>query len=152
VGGHGFLPVALFRQRRAAPLGAELREQSSRQVIVMPDFWICDRFAALGAKNVKGSENNGRNQIPRPIHPFCAPGATAVTAGSGYGALYRTIQQRVSAMAEHVVSEGRLFAQQRMSAMLEHVVSEGRLFALKPSEWSMLLGGVMLCGLLTLLF
>lgn len=69
----------------------------------------------------------------RRIHPFCALGATAVTAGSGYGAAHTTIQQRVS-------------------AMLEYVVSEGRLFALKPSEWSMLLGGVVLCGLLTLLF
>ena len=36
--------------------------------------------------------------------------------------------------------------------MLAYVVSEGRLFALKPSEWSMLLSGVVLCGLLTLLF
>jgi len=36
--------------------------------------------------------------------------------------------------------------------MVEFVISEGRLFALKPSEWSMLLGGVMFCGLLTLLF
>jgi hypothetical protein len=36
--------------------------------------------------------------------------------------------------------------------MLEYVMSEGRVFALKPSEWSMLLGGVILCGLLTLLF
>ena len=35
--------------------------------------------------------------------------------------------------------------------MLAYVVNEGRLFALKPSEWSMLLGGVTLCGLLTLL-
>jgi hypothetical protein len=39
-----------------------------------------------------------------------------------------------------------------MPAMLTYVVSEGRLFALKPSEWSMLLGGVALCGFLTLLF
>ena len=36
--------------------------------------------------------------------------------------------------------------------MFAYVVSEGRLFALKASEWSMLLGGVALCGLLTLLF
>ena len=36
--------------------------------------------------------------------------------------------------------------------MLAYVVSEGRLFALKPSDWSLLLGGVMFCGLLTLLF
>jgi hypothetical protein len=35
--------------------------------------------------------------------------------------------------------------------MLAYVKSEGRLFGLKPSEWSMLLGGVILCGLLTLL-
>ena len=35
--------------------------------------------------------------------------------------------------------------------MLAYVVSEGRLFALKPSDWSMLLGGVILCGLMTLL-
>ena len=57
----------------------------------------------------------------------------AATAGNGYGAAHTTIQQRVS-------------------TMLEYVVSEGRLFALKPSDWSMLLGGVTLCGLLTLLF
>ena len=69
----------------------------------------------------------------RRIHPFCALGATAATAGNGYGAAHTTIQQRVS-------------------TMLEYVVSEGRLFALKPSDWSMLLGGVTLCGLLTLLF
>ena len=67
------------------------------------------------------------------IHPFCALAATAVTAGCGYGAGHTTIQQRVFAMREYVVSEGRLLA-------------------LDPSEWSMLLGGVMLCGLLTLLF
>jgi hypothetical protein len=35
--------------------------------------------------------------------------------------------------------------------MLAYVVSEGRLFALKPSDWSMLLGGVTFCGLMTLL-
>lgn len=67
------------------------------------------------------------------IHSFCALGATALTAGNGYGAAHTTIQQRVS-------------------TMLQYVVSEGRLFALKPSDWSMLLGGVTLCGLLTLLF
>src|SRR5262249_30862 len=37
-------------------------------------------------------------------------------------------------------------------AMLAYGVSEGRFFALKPSDWSLLLGGVMLCGLLTLVF
>jgi hypothetical protein len=35
--------------------------------------------------------------------------------------------------------------------MLAYVVSEGRLFALKPSDWSMLFGGVTLFGILTLL-
>jgi hypothetical protein len=39
----------------------------------------------------------------------------------------------------------------KLFAMLAYVVSEGRLFALKPSDWSMLLGGVTLCGILTLL-
>jgi hypothetical protein len=36
--------------------------------------------------------------------------------------------------------------------MMAYVVSEGRLFALKPSEWSMLLAGVALCGFVMLLF
>jgi hypothetical protein len=36
--------------------------------------------------------------------------------------------------------------------MKAYIVSEGRLFALKPSEWSMLLVGVALCGFATLLF
>jgi hypothetical protein len=36
--------------------------------------------------------------------------------------------------------------------MMAYVVSDGRFFALKPSEWSMLLVGVALCGLLALLF
>jgi hypothetical protein len=36
--------------------------------------------------------------------------------------------------------------------MMAYVVCDGRLFALKPSEWSMLLVGVALCGLIALLF
>jgi hypothetical protein len=36
--------------------------------------------------------------------------------------------------------------------MMAYVVSDGRLFALKPSEWSVLLVGVALCGVVTLLF
>jgi hypothetical protein len=36
--------------------------------------------------------------------------------------------------------------------MMAYVVSDGRLFALKPSEWSILLVGVALCGLIALLF
>lgn len=35
--------------------------------------------------------------------------------------------------------------------MIAYVMSEGRLLALKPSEWSMLLGGVALCGFMTLI-
>jgi hypothetical protein len=34
--------------------------------------------------------------------------------------------------------------------MLSCVLSEGRLFGLAPFEWSVLLGGSVLCGLLTL--
>jgi hypothetical protein len=41
---------------------------------------------------------------------------------------------------------------QRVSAMLTYVVNEGRLCALKPSEWSILLVGVALCGFGTLVF
>jgi hypothetical protein len=36
--------------------------------------------------------------------------------------------------------------------MMAYVFGDGRLFALKPSEWSMLLVGVALCGLIALLF
>ena len=42
--------------------------------------------------------------------------------------------------------------QQRVSAIMAYVVSEGRLCALKPSEWSLLLAGVTLCGLVTMLY
>jgi hypothetical protein len=41
---------------------------------------------------------------------------------------------------------------QKVSSMLAYVVNEGRLCALKPSEWSILLAGVALCGFVTLLF
>ncbi|MGB8578777.1 MAG: hypothetical protein WCD56_19770 [Pseudolabrys sp.] len=41
---------------------------------------------------------------------------------------------------------------QKVSAMLAYVVSEGRLCAMKPSEWSILLTGVALCGFVTLVF
>lgn len=42
--------------------------------------------------------------------------------------------------------------QQRVSAIMAYVINEGRLCALKPSEWSLLLVGVTLCGFLTLLY
>lgn len=41
---------------------------------------------------------------------------------------------------------------ERVSAMMALVVSEGRLFSLKPSEWSLLLAGVAICGFATALF
>ena len=41
---------------------------------------------------------------------------------------------------------------QIMSSMLAYVVSEGRVCALKPSEWSILLAGVVICGFATMLF
>ena len=47
---------------------------------------------------------------------------------------------------------GTPFQPLRTAMMLAYVVSDGRLFGLKPSEWAMLLVGVILCGLVTLLF
>jgi len=41
---------------------------------------------------------------------------------------------------------------QRVSALMSYVVSEGRVCALKPSEWSLLLAGVALCGIVTVLY
>jgi hypothetical protein len=41
---------------------------------------------------------------------------------------------------------------QKVSSVLGYVLNEGRLCALKPSEWSILLAGVALCGFGTLLF
>lgn len=41
---------------------------------------------------------------------------------------------------------------QRVTAMMSYVMSEGRLCALKPSEWSLLLVGIGLCGFATLVF
>ena len=41
---------------------------------------------------------------------------------------------------------------QIMSSMLAYVVSDGRVCALKPSEWSILLAGVVICGFATMVF
>jgi len=41
---------------------------------------------------------------------------------------------------------------QKVSSVLSFVVNEGRVCALKPSEWSILLAGVALCGFATLIF
>ena len=71
-------------------------------------------------------------KIGHEIRQPCAPGATAAIADAGYRVTHGPIQ--------------------RVLMMFAYVVNEGRLFALKPSDWSMLLGGVALCGLLTLFF
>jgi hypothetical protein len=39
---------------------------------------------------------------------------------------------------------------QKVSSVFAYVVSEGRVCALKPSEWSILLAGVALCGAATM--
>jgi len=64
------------------------------------------------------------------IDAVCARSTTATSARNGYGGVA---------------------VRQRVFAMLTYVKSDGRLFGLNPSEWSMLIGGVILCGLLTLL-
>ena len=62
----------------------------------------------------------------------CDPRATAVSG-----------LPRYSAMRQHT---------EWYTHMMTYVISEGRLFGLNPSEWSMMLIGVTLCGLMTLLF
>jgi len=39
---------------------------------------------------------------------------------------------------------------QKVSSVFAYVVSDGRMCALKPSEWSILLIGVALCGIVTM--
>jgi hypothetical protein len=58
---------------------------------------------------------------------------TPAAAGNSYGGSHATARQRVS-------------------AFMTSMVSDGRLCGLQPSEWSMLLIGVALCGVATLLF
>jgi hypothetical protein len=41
---------------------------------------------------------------------------------------------------------------QKVSSMFAYVVNDGRVCALKPSEWSILLIGIALCGFATLVF
>jgi hypothetical protein len=36
--------------------------------------------------------------------------------------------------------------------MMAYLASEGRLFGLTPTDWAVLLGGMILCGVLTPLF
>ena len=81
---------------------------------------------------MRKTQKIARTEIGCQICEPCAPGATAAIADTGYRVTHGPIQ--------------------RVSTMFAYVVNEGRLFALKPSDWSMLLGGVALCGLLTLFF
>jgi len=39
---------------------------------------------------------------------------------------------------------------QKVSSVFAYVVNDGRVCALKPSEWSILLTGVALCGVATM--
>jgi hypothetical protein len=36
--------------------------------------------------------------------------------------------------------------------MMAYVVSDGRLFGLTPTDWALLIGGMVLCGVITPLF
>jgi len=96
-----------------------------------PTFVGVISFASLEA-HLRKTQKIAPSEIGRQIRRPCDPGATAVVADTGYGVTHEPIQ--------------------RVSMMFAYVVNEGRLFALKPSDWSMLLGGVALCGLLTLFF
>ena len=72
------------------------------------------------------------NIVQRSVTALCARGATAM---AGPASMVSPTNNSAAGLA-----------------MLAYVVSEGRFFALKPSDWSLLLGGVMFCGLLTLVF
>jgi hypothetical protein len=41
---------------------------------------------------------------------------------------------------------------QKVSSVVAYLVHEGRVCALKPSEWSILLAGIAICGFGTLVF
>jgi hypothetical protein len=71
--------------------------------------------------------------LGRKVPPLGDLRPTPVAAGNPYGA-------------------GQATARQWVSAFMTSMVSEGRLCGLQPSEWSMLLIGVALCGVATLLF
>ena len=91
------------------------------------------RICPSGIAGCCGLVTLGQPKIAQgSVTPLCARGATAIPVPAQYGEL---INDSAAGLA-----------------MLAYVVSEGRFFALKPSDWSLLLGGVMLCGLLTLVF
>ena len=91
------------------------------------------------------------------IRDFSAPLTVGDGTGKGrnreIGDVHHSNAVRLPLPFDHkmspVLSGGKM---QKMSSMLALVVSEGRLCALKPSEWSILLTGVVLCGFATMLF
>ena len=90
-------------------------------------------FAVPGGNSCCGLATPGEpNIVQRSVRALCARGATAIARVCPYG---ESINDSAAGLT-----------------MLAYVVSEGRFFALKPSDWSLLLGGVMFCGLLTLVF
>ena len=94
----------------------------ARYAFAVPGGNSCCALATPGEPNI----------VQRPVRALCARGATAIARVCPYG---EPINDSAAGLT-----------------MLAYVVSEGRFFALKPSDWSLLLGGVMFCGLLTLVF
>ena len=62
------------------------------------------------------------------------------------------VARELQPMPPTAVIIGGVWDLKRVHPMKAYVVSDGRLLALKPSEWSLLLVGVALCGMLVLLF
>jgi hypothetical protein len=85
------------------------------------------------------------------------PGSSQARRGSRQNRDFRDAHHRVAAAfalnSNHQIAlPWEAAMQQRVSAIMAYVINEGRLCALKPSEWSLLLVGVALCGFLTLLY
>ena len=78
-------------------------------------------------------QTTGETLLGRELQPLSDLRPSPVTAGDVY-------------LRSHAM------VWQRAIAFMASMVSEGRLCGLKPSEWSMLLVGVALCGIATLLF
>lgn len=90
-------------------------------------------FARSGSNSCCGLATVTQPNIAQgSVTALCDRGATAIARSGQYG---ESVNNSAAGLT-----------------MLAYVVSEGRFFALKPSEWSLLLGGVMFCGLLTLVF
>jgi hypothetical protein len=70
-------------------------------------------------------------------------------AGQGLGFNQQKGLQQKGLQQKRFAVEAKM---ERVSALMAYVVNEGRVCALKPSEWSLLLAGVALCGFATLVF